>query len=50
MNKPYNYGEIQKMTLQWQKVGQGKDMGLPGLQWLSETEAEAEAVAAADTS
>ena len=47
MNKPYNYGEIQEITLQWQKVGQGEDMGLPGPKWLSETKAVAAAAAAA---
>ena len=46
MNKPYNYGEIQESTLQWQKVGRGKDMGLPGPKRLSEMEA----AAVADTS
>ena len=47
MNKPYNQGEVQKITLQWQKVGQGEDAGLPCLQWLSGMEAVAVAVAKA---
>ena len=45
MNKPYNYGEIQESTLQWQKVGQGKDVGLPGLQQPNKMEAVAAAEA-----
>ena len=47
MNKPYNYGEIQKSTLQQQKVGQSEEAGLPGQEQLSETEAVAAAAAEA---
>ena len=43
MNKPYNYGEIQEITLQRQKVGE--DVGLLGSQRLGETEDAAVAVA-----
>ena len=36
MNKPYDYGEIQEITLQWQKVEWGEGAGLPGTKRLSE--------------
>ena len=48
MNTSYNQGEIQEITLQWQKVGWGEDMRLSSHERLSETKVVA--AAAADTS